>query len=180
MDPSTWPDLYGDELFAFARQRVNDRELALDLVQETFLSAIKNKESFRGEMSEKNWLYLILKNKIIDQYRKKKEKTIDLPSEEEDESYFFEKNGHWQSAAMPHELASDAELLTEEFMKVLQLCKEKLSDVQQSVFNLKFLDDLNAEEICKDLGISSSNYWVIMHRVRLYLRDCLQKNWQNA
>ncbi len=62
LNPNFWVANYSDELFGFAFIRVNDEETARDLIQDTFLSALRNQESFKGEISEKNWLYLILKN----------------------------------------------------------------------------------------------------------------------
>jgi RNA polymerase sigma-70 factor (ECF subfamily) len=51
--------------------RVNDREKAEDLVQETFLAGLRGKDRFRGQGSERTWLTSILKRKVIDIYRKK-------------------------------------------------------------------------------------------------------------
>src|SRR5688572_20288032 len=70
LDPSRWVDNYTDYLFSYAFFKTGSREEAEDLVQETFLSAYKNKEGFRGQSSEKTWLTSILKNKITDYYRK--------------------------------------------------------------------------------------------------------------
>ena len=55
-----------------ASYKLNDAELARDLIQKTFLSAIKATESFRGDSSEKTWLVRILNNKIIDHFRASK------------------------------------------------------------------------------------------------------------
>jgi RNA polymerase sigma-70 factor (TIGR02943 family) len=180
MNPSAWIDQYSDELFAFARKRVNDRETALDLVQDTFLSALKSKESFRGEMSEKNWLYFILRNKIIDYYRKKKETRMDMTEETDPDDIFYTEKGPWKKQKAPDSTLSDAPVNSDEFMKILVTCRGKLTDVQQAVFNLKYLEDMESEEICKELEISASNYWVILHRARIWLRDCLEKNWLKA
>jgi len=70
LSPSEWISNYADALYAYAKPRVNDAQLAEDLVQETFLSAWKARDGFKGEASEKSWLFTILKNKIIDHYRK--------------------------------------------------------------------------------------------------------------
>ena len=68
LDAAKWVSDYGDMLYRYALPRVNDEDTAKDLVQETFLAAWRNYENFKGEISEKNWLYNILKNKIIDHY----------------------------------------------------------------------------------------------------------------
>ena len=49
-----------------------------------------------------------------------------------------------------------------------------------SVFSLKYLEEEESETICKELEITSSNYWVIIHRAKLQMRECLEKNWIKA
>jgi RNA polymerase sigma factor (sigma-70 family) len=66
---------------------------------------------------------------------------------------------------------------SKEFMSVLQQCRDGLSDMQQSVFTLKFIEGIDSDEICKELDITSSNYWVLVHRAKLQLRKCLEINW---
>jgi RNA polymerase sigma-70 factor (ECF subfamily) len=66
-----------------------------------------------------------------------------------------------------------------EFYSILELCKSKLKAVQNAVFSMKYLDGIESEEICKELNITSSNYWVLIHRAKLQLRTCLEKNWFN-
>jgi len=66
---------------------------------------------------------------------------------------------------------------SKEFMSVLQQCRDGLSDMQQSVFTLKFIEGIESDVICKELDITSSNYWVLVHRAKLQLRKCLEINW---
>ena len=42
---------------------------------------------------------------------------------------------------------------------------------------MKYIDDCDSEKICKELSITPSNYWVILHRAKVQLRACLEKNW---
>ena len=69
---SQWVEEHGDLLYRFARYRVSSHELAEDLVQITFISALKDWQRFRRESSPKTWLVSILRHKIIDHYRRKK------------------------------------------------------------------------------------------------------------
>ena len=71
LEPRSWVENHGDYLFNFAIVRVNDREKAEDLVQETFLAGLKAQDKFQGKSSERTWLISILKRKIFDTYRKK-------------------------------------------------------------------------------------------------------------
>lgn len=164
--------------------KVSNRETAEDLVQETFVSAIKAKDSFKSGSSEKTWLVAILKNKIIDYYRKKDvlKNTSDYLNETADDfnKYFFEKqNGHWLKEAGPHtwQESADSTIHQEEFDKVVLGCVEKMPSKLIPVFMAKFLDDEDSETICKVHNISASNYWVIIHRAKVLIRSCLEKNW---
>ncbi len=79
LDPEKWIDNYADYLYNYAYFRVHNKDVSQDIVQETFISALKAKESFRGDSSELTWLLAILKRKVIDHFRKVgsgKEKTI--------------------------------------------------------------------------------------------------------
>lgn len=170
---------YSDQLLRYALPRVNDKATAKDLVQETFLAAWRNLDQFRGEISEKNWLFTILKNKIIDHFRKAVNRLTDsLPPATGDEPY-FDENGHWAASGSPKDWGAQYQnpVETREFYEVLGRCKSRLKNIQNAVFTMKYMDGLESEQICKELNITPSNYWVLLHRAKLQLRSCLEKNW---
>ena len=171
---------YAGILLSYTAARVNDTGIAEDIVQETFISAWKNREGFKGEASEKNWLFSICKNKIIDHYRKKARTPVQY-AEADTTADFFDKNEHWTKENGPKEWGIDYNQTIEkkEFYSILEFCKQKLQELQQKVFVLKYLEELDSDEICKLLDISSSNYWVLIHRAKLQLRSCLDKKWIN-
>jgi len=49
--------------------------------------------------------------------------------------------------------------------------------VMNACIRLKFLDEKKGEQICQELGLSTTNYWQLIHRAKLQLRDCLEKYW---
>jgi RNA polymerase sigma-70 factor (ECF subfamily) len=184
LKPEKWVELYADYLYNFAYFRVNKEELAQDLVQDTFLSALKAIDTYKGEASEKTWLVSILKNKIIDHYKKastRNESPLQLPSYETPSlDYFFnkEKNGHWQSESKPKDWGGqDTTYDTKEFYKILESCLGKLPEKWKGVFTMSLLEDADAKLVCKEFNLSSSNFWVIIHRAKLQVRACLEKNW---
>ena len=187
LNPEKWIDLYADYLYAFAYNRINDQELAKDLVQETFLSALKARAGFKGEASEKTWLVAILKRKIIDQYRKNAAHPQQWFEESEQHKlayshYFTEEGfseGHWKknTSPKPWNVPEKNTIEQKEFKQVLAKCLAKLPKVWSSVFSLKYLEEEESETICKELALSPSNYWVIIHRAKLQMRECLEKNW---
>ena len=181
LNPDQWITQYADVLYSYTLPRVNDSALAEDIVQETFLSAWKARDSFKGEASEKSWLFTICKNKIIDYYRKKARDIVQPMSETVPNDRFFDEAEHWTQEDKPLDWGIDYQqkIDNKEFYKVLDGCKKKLQEIQQAVFSMKYLEELDSVEICKALGITSSNYWVLIHRAKLQLRSCLEKNWIN-
>ncbi len=187
LQPSKWLQLYGDFLFSLALLKTGNKELAEDLVQETFLSAVKAKESFKGKSSEKTWLVAILKNKIVDHYRKKdvlKQADDYLTTTEQSfhNSFFNSEEasfGHWTKDTSPLDWkkGADAVVNSKEFYKILQDCIDKLPPRLVPVFLARFIDEEDAEIICKEFDLSSSNYWVLIHRAKVLMRSCLEKNW---
>jgi RNA polymerase sigma-70 factor (ECF subfamily) len=176
-NPDQWVNKYADALYAYTVVRVTDVQQAEDIVQNTFLSAWKARDTYKGQASEKNWLYAILKNKIIDHFRKQSGRRITLATGEEE--LYFDEGGHWMEESKPREWGINMEQPVEakEFYSILEQCKQKLKDIQQKVFVMKYMEDIDADEICKYLGITPSNYWVLIHRAKLHLRKCLEKNW---
>lgn len=179
LHPDLWLDNNGDYLYNYALGRVSDAETAEDLVQETFLSAFKSRDNFEGRASEKTWLASILKNKIIDHYRKTLIADPEQTGKKETPMSFFSKDGNWQMDLAGHDWNTEpsAELESEEFFSVFQHCLDALKGKSNAAFKMKYLDEEEPEDICKALEISSSNYWVLIHRAKLQLRDCLDKNW---
>lgn len=181
LKPELWVNKYADLLFSYTIMRISDVGLAEDIVQDTFLSAWKNRDSFKGEASEKNWLYAICKNKIIDHFRKMS-RQITRPADNDASDAFFNEAEHWTEEAGPLDWGVNYHQPIEkkEFYIILEMCKGKLQQLQQSVFVLKFMEGHDSDVICKVLNITTSNYWVLMHRAKLQLRNCLTKNWINS
>lgn len=178
--PELWVDKHADYLFNYAQSRLNDMQIAKDLVQETFLSALEKAEGFRGDSSERTWLTAILKFKVIDIYRKKSSGLIVRPAiEMEEEDFFDPELNNWKCEHWPEHFGVEEHdpLHNKEFMAVLEKCMAKLPELWIAVFKLKHMDDESTAQICKELEITSSNYWVIIHRAKVNLRSCLQKNW---
>ena len=187
-EPQQWLARFGDELYRFALGRVSDTMAAEELVQETLVSALGALDSFRGQASERTWLFVILKRKIIDHYRRQARSPfvpLGLSAEQAPEAEFFQPgDGHWRDGQEPSpwrvggdEGRGDVQLEQQEFRQIMHDCQQRLTPQQLAVFQLRFVEELPAEEICQELGLSASNYWVIVHRAKLHLRRCLEKNW---
>lgn len=186
LEPQQWVERYGDYLFNYAIVRVNDQEKAEDLVQETFLAGLKASKNFQGRSTERTWLISILKRKIIDTYRKQyssKETSMGEYEQDISDRDFYRREdpfrGHWLEGKGPHShsLMPEGEIEQEELMKIIQLCISLLPPNLASAFAMKMIDEEESDEICKELGISPSNLWVMLHRARLKMRSCVESKW---
>jgi RNA polymerase sigma-70 factor (TIGR02943 family) len=175
--PDNWVDNYADELFRYTLARVGDHGFAEDIVQETLLSGWRARETYKGDASEKNWLYAICKNKIIDHFRKQASNIV-TPNIDE-AGFYFNEEEHWKDDKEPlnWQVEYQYPIETIEFYSVLKQCMNKLKGLQQQIFVMKYMEEMETENICKVLNITTSNYWVLMHRCKLHLRSCLEKHW---
>ncbi len=177
LNPNNWVDLYSDYLFNYTITRVNDRVIAQDLVSETFLAGLNAMKNFKGEAAERTWLISILKRKIIDYYRKinsnKGKVEVRMTYNDSD------SEGDWleERIADPFDKTAEDTIENEELAEAIQNCLSKLPKKQAEVFKKKTILNQETETISKELNITASNLWVIVHRARVALASCLEKNW---
>ena len=175
-----WVNEHADTMFRYALRCLGEESVCKDLLQESFLAAWRNLDRYRGEASVKNWLFVILKSKIADHLRKGHSKvSMDTIRDEHNDNTFFDQQDHWRKGMYPKQWSVDFNntVETKEFYKIFQACSKKLKELQNTVFVMKYVDDLDSEEICKTLSLSSANYWVLIHRAKVQLRACIEKNW---
>jgi RNA polymerase sigma-70 factor (TIGR02943 family) len=183
-DPERWVEEHGDYLFKYALSCLRDPAKAEDLVQETFLAALKGAKDFQGRSSEKSWLVGILKNKICDSFRKASRETsftdLEFYSDEEGDRFIPDgpfKDG-WIHELGPQEWSNPgANLDSEAFWQTYRDCSNKLPKNVSTVFNLREVDGVETREICAMLNITENNLWVMLYRARMALRRCLELNW---
>ena len=76
-----------------------------------------------------------------------------------------------------HSFLPESELQHEELISVINLFIEHLPPQLAAAFSMRMIDEEDSDSICKELGITASNLWVMLHRARLKMRDCLEKRW---
>lgn len=181
--PEEWVSRHGDYLFRFAMAKLRDEYLAEDAVQETLLAALQGQKSYAGDSAERTWLVGILKHKIVDLIRKKvREPTllnVDEPlefCEDEVTEAMFDETGHWVTPNQDWG-SPDKVLEQKRFWEILNACLRRLPPQLAMLYSLREISGMNTEDICKDLNISSTNSWVMLHRARLGLKQCFELNW---
>jgi RNA polymerase sigma-70 factor (ECF subfamily) len=172
---------YRPQLVKFAMLQLRNTSSAEDVVQETLLAALQSGSGFAGQSSVKTWLVGILKHKIIDLIRKRsREQPLENADEEMDIEAFqdsiYADNGHFRES--PAEWGDpEASLSERRFFEALERCMEGLPKKTARAFTLREVMGLETEEICKELGITASNCWVLLYRARMALRECLEGRW---
>ena len=178
INPNNWVKLYSDYLYNYTITRVNNHEVAQDLISETFMAGLKSMKNFKGEASERTWLISILKRKIIDYYRKinsnkgKAEVKINFSASEDNEGDWLEER-----VANPFGGNADSDIENSELGQAIENCLQKLPAKQANIFEMKTILNYDTETICNELNITASNLWVIIHRARTAMASCLEKNW---
>ena len=169
-------------LMRVARLQLRDTALAEDVVQDTLTAALTAQGGFTGKSSVKTWLTGILKHKIVDAIRRKQRDPISASTFDEEcdiedlDGLFKTSNGAWESP--PSEWGDpEQSLQRSEFFDVMNLCLERLPPATARVFMMREVMELESDEICQELKITTNNLWVILYRARMSLRECLEKNW---
>jgi RNA polymerase sigma-70 factor (ECF subfamily) len=166
-------------LLGFARLQLRSAAAAEDVVQDALLAAVEGAYKFSGAASFQTWVFSILKNKIIDELRRSSRTQADVDAEEaldEAVAELFDQREHW--VEMPPAWGDpQASLEQKRFWDVLDACLTILPASPARVFMMREFLGLETAEICKELSISTSNCWVLLHRARIGLRECLGLRW---
>lgn len=163
-------------LFRYAWKRVESRDVAEDLVQETFLSALRSAGDFQGRSTIQTWLIGILRHKLVDHLRRlSRDRERNRSAETQDSDPFH--HGHWRVGLKRWPADPVKSVENQEFWVVLDECQQKLPAKLAVAFRLREREDLEMAEICEMLDITATNLSVRLHRARLLLRQCLDRNW---
>lgn len=177
LDAHTWLTEHGDYLFRVARRQLHSDALAEDAVQDTLLAALSARERYAGEASPRTWLTAILRHKIVDIIRRRV-REVALPCDEdgaEAVDALFRADGHWAEPVRPWGNPQAAAELGQ-LRRILDECADRLKPLMAQVFSLREAAGMETAEICKELDITPTNCWVLLHRARLFMRQCLELN----
>ena len=176
-DVTEWLAEHGDLLYRYAMKRIGQSDVAEDLVQDTFVAALRSADGFEGRSKVQTWLVGILRHKIADHLRKvSRQRQRDAQTREDASHAEVFQHGQWRVGVKPWTTDPAKSLENEEFWTVLSDCQEKLPDKLSVAFRMRDLEDLPMAEICELLEITATNLSVRLHRARVLLRECLDQN----
>jgi RNA polymerase sigma-70 factor (ECF subfamily) len=179
-----WVSQYADSLYDWARFKTSDDDTARDLVQETFMAATVGFDGYTGSAAPKTWLFQIMNNKIVDYYRGKNRigrvtESMDERQAEQITRSYFDDAENWSEATSAAGWADEPSLMDNPaFIDVFNHCIDDLPDNWKLAISSRYQQDKTAAVICKEMGITPTNYWQIVHRSKLLLKKCLEVNWK--
>jgi RNA polymerase sigma-70 factor, ECF subfamily len=171
-------------LMRYALSQLRDGQLAEEAVQEALVAALESIGTFGGKSSLRTWLTSILRFKVIDLQRRiaverQHFDATDFAAGSEEGGWLdelFDETGHWRT---PPQAWNDPEASLEQrrFWETFEKCLDGLPPAAGRVFFKREILGEDTEAICKAERVTASNCWVILHRARLALRACLERNW---
>jgi RNA polymerase sigma factor (sigma-70 family) len=139
-----------------------DKELARDVLQDSYVKILETKRAFAGKSEFRTWAFAIIKNTAIDVFRKRKKETMIIELEE---------NIHDTGYDAGTEKEIDRQLMAEFFTLGLT----ELSDRQGEILQLVFYHDLSLNEAAQVLRLSPGAVRKYYDRAKKALADWLQK-----
>jgi RNA polymerase sigma-70 factor (ECF subfamily) len=168
-------------LLRHARYAVHDDGLAEDLVQDTLIAVVEQHSKRRGDASLVTWAIAILKNKVADWYRSPTHRRM-VQFKADDEGLestidaLYNPDGAYVDP-IPAWQQPENSMEQRQMMTVLESCVSCLPRQTGRVFMMREWLGFETAEICERVGISAQNCRTILHRARMALRDCMQRDW---
>jgi RNA polymerase sigma-70 factor (ECF subfamily) len=176
LDPEGWVDRHGDVMFRYALRWLRSSQIAEEIVQESFLEALRTRATYQARSSERTWLVGILRHKLLDHDRRSRREHRRETADVIDDSLlgrYFDRRGRWKATPARWKGTPSSELERREFWSALDRCLALLSPLLADAFVLRELDGLESDAVCEVLQISTASLWQRLHRSRMFLRDCL-------
>ena len=166
-------------LLRLALLQLGRRDDAEDVVQETLIAAVKNWAHFNGQVPLRAWLTGILRHKIVDSFRSRREHVaLDIENESDDEiEGMFLENGSWNPETFVSNHCPQTSVAQRQLLQIVELCLNHLRGNSARLFLMREYLGMELNEVASEAEISEGNLRVILHRARLRLRSCVVRGW---
>ena len=173
-------------LIRMAMGYVADREVAEEVVQDTWMTVIQSLDRFEGRSSLRTWICGILIHKAKDRgVREKRHTTFsafesyDDDNEEAVDPSRFQQTGewagHWAFPPQPWDDQTPEKIMTsQQAVNAMQRAIEALPATLKDVLILRDVEGVEAKEVCEMLKITETNLYVRLHRARERVRAAVE------
>ena len=185
----TLVDRYSASLLRLALTYVHNRQIAEEVVQETWLGVLLGLNRFEGRSALKTWIYRILINTATTRAQREgrsvpfsalEECDVELDGLSVEPDRFFPPHhpqwpGGWVSFPPSWDGVPEERLLAQETRAILREAIDALPTQQRAVVTLRDIEGWQADEVCNILEISETNQRVLLHRARSKIRRALER-----
>ena len=177
-------DQHAPSMLRVARGYVPSREIAEEVVQETWIALLKGIDNFEGRSSLRTWLFTVMiniaKSRGVRERRDSDAAIAAFTGGTVDPARFRTADdpypGHWLPDEVPSPFPDTPEgsMLGNELVDVARHELEKLPERQRIVVTLRDMLGFDSSEVCELLDISIANQRVLLHRGRAAVRQVLE------
>lgn len=173
-------------LIRMAMGHVGDREVAEEVVQDTWMAVIESLDRFEGRSALRTWIFGIMIHKAKDRgVREKRHTTFsdfetfnDEQEDAVDPSRFHRSGewaGHWAFPPQPWDDQTPEKLLaSQQAVQAMNRAIEDLPATLKDVLILRDVEGVDAKEVCEILRITETNLYVRLHRARERVRRAVE------
>ncbi len=175
-------DRYSPGMLALARRYVSTREVAEDVVQDTWIALLKGIDGFEGRSSLRTWLFRVLVNIAKTRgVRDKRTTPFDVSAEDGAPTVHPQRfrpatdrwPGHWVRFPQTWIDSPERNLLAAEALALVQTELRRLPEQQALVVALRDVEGYDSNEVCALLELTAANQRVLLHRGRARIREAL-------
>lgn len=164
-------DRYAPGMLRYAMRMVGEQDLAADAVQEAFVSAWRNLDSFEGRSTLKTWLYRLAHRRVVDLLRVRRAVPVD-------DEVLAHQGDHPGSVTLGWTAPSTDPLqavLDRELLDALRAALLELPEQQRATWLLREIEGMGYQEIAETLGTTAASVRGNLHRARTTLGVKLER-----
>lgn len=165
---------HNSALISIVSTIVNERSIAEEVAQETWLAVIRKLESFEQRSSLRTWIFGIALNLARKRIRKDSRtelwETLSSPHRESERHEIFAEDGRWAKPPSAWRINPEEHAQQRELLKLVGEGLETLPPEQKLVVQLRDIEGFSGPDVCEILDVSSSNQRVLLHRARSSIR----------
>ena len=164
-------------LLRLARLQLNSGAEAEDVVQETLIAAAAGWDSYEGRAGIRSWLTGILRHKIVDTIRGRRNAVqVDTVDTAEFDPLFTHDDA-WHPETFVDTVCAATAAAQRQLLDIIEICMNRLPQDTARLFLMREYLGMDLGEIEQACAIGNANLRVVLYRARMRLRECAVRAW---
>ena len=171
---------YHEPMLALAASFVPSRAVAEEVVQDTWLAALRGLDAFEGRSSLKTWLFRILVNRARSTGSKEQRSIPVADPEPAVDPTRFGGDGSWADPPEHWIEAAERRMEAGKIADRIRMLMDELPARQREVVILRDVEEMSSEEVCAVLALTEGNQRVLLHRGQSRLRQLFEDEFREV